>query len=53
MNTSSDRRRILVVVLALTALVAFRVVGHAQGQAPARGRGISNLEPDCDWIAGS
>lgn len=45
MNTSSDRRRILVVVLALTALVAFRVVGHAQGQAPARGRGIQpNLE---------
>ena len=45
MNTSSDRRRILVVVLALTALVAFRVVAHAQGQAPARGRGIQpNLE---------
>ena len=45
MNTSRDRRRILVVVLALTALVAFRVVGYAQGQAPARGRGIQpNLE---------
>jgi len=45
MNTSSDRRRILVVVWALTALVGFRVVGHAQGQAPARGRGIQpNLE---------
>jgi peroxiredoxin len=45
MNIPVERRRILVVVLALTALVAFRVIGHAQGQPPARGRGIQpNLE---------
>jgi peroxiredoxin len=46
MNISIERRRILGVVLALTALVAFRVIGHAQqGQPPARGRGIQpNLE---------
>jgi peroxiredoxin len=45
MNISVARRRILVVVVALTALVAFRVIGHAQGQPPARGRGIQpNLE---------
>jgi peroxiredoxin len=44
MNISVERRA-LVVVLALTALVAFRVIGHAQGQPPARGRGIQpNLE---------
>jgi peroxiredoxin len=45
MNISVAPRRILVVVVALTALVAFRVIGHAQGQPPARGRGIQpNLE---------
>src|SRR4029079_380528 len=45
MSISSDRRRILGVVVALLALTAFSVIDHAQGQAPARGRGIQpNLE---------
>lgn len=45
MIISSDRRKILGVVLAIAAMVAFRLIGHAQGQAPARGRGIQpNLE---------
>jgi peroxiredoxin len=45
MSISSDRRRILGVVVALLALTSFRVISHAQGQAPARGRGIQpNLE---------
>jgi len=45
MSISSDRRRILGGVVALLALTAFSVIDHAQGQAPARGRGIQpNLE---------
>ena len=45
MSISSDRRRILGVVLAPLALTSFTLVSHAQGQAPARGRGIQpNLE---------
>lgn len=45
MSSSRDRQRILVIVLMFAALAAFRLVGHAQGQAPARGRGIQpNLE---------
>jgi len=45
MSISSDRRRILGVVVTLAAAVAFSLVSHAQGQAPARGRGIQpNLE---------
>jgi len=45
MSSSRNRQRILVIVLMFAALAAFRLVGHAQGQAPARGRGIQpNLE---------
>lgn len=45
MSISSERRRILGVVVALLAVTAFRLTSHAQGQAPARGRGIQpNLE---------
>ena len=45
MSSSRDRQRILVIVLMFAALAAVRLVGHAQGQAPARGRGIQpNLE---------
>jgi peroxiredoxin len=45
MSSSRDRQRILVIVLMFAALAVLRLVGHAQGQAPARGRGIQpNLE---------
>jgi peroxiredoxin len=45
MNSASDRRRVPGVVVALAALTMFSVIGNAQGQAPARGRGIQpNLE---------
>jgi peroxiredoxin len=45
MSISNDRRRTLGVVVALLALTAFAPSSHAQGQAPARGRGIQpNLE---------
>jgi peroxiredoxin len=44
MNISS-KRRILGVLAIMAGLIAFRLVTHAQGQAPARGRGIqSDLE---------
>ena len=45
MSISNDRRRTLGVVVALLALTVFAPSSHAQGQAPARGRGIQpNLE---------
>jgi peroxiredoxin len=44
MNISS-KRRILGVLAIMAGLIAFRLVTHAQGQAPARGRGI---QPDLE-----
>ncbi len=45
MSTSRDRQKTFIVFLMLVALGAFRLFGDAQGQAPARGRGIQpNLE---------
>jgi peroxiredoxin len=45
MNMSSDRRNALGLGVTLSALTLFSVLGSAQGQAPARGRGIQpNLE---------
>lgn len=45
MSTSRDRQKTFIVVLMLVALGTFRLFADAQGQAPARGRGIQpNLE---------
>jgi peroxiredoxin len=45
MSTSRDWQKTFAVVLTLVALGAFRLFADAQGQAPARGRGIQpNLE---------
>jgi peroxiredoxin len=45
MSSSIDRQRVPGVVAALAALTVFSAIGNAQGQAPARGRGIQpNLE---------
>jgi len=45
MSTSRKWQKTFVVILMLAALVMFRQISQAQGQAPARGRGIQpNLE---------
>jgi peroxiredoxin len=45
MTIATDRRRILVMAFMIAASATMTLVTHAQGQAPARGRGIQpNLE---------